>query len=73
MTTFVQKVNTHRYKFTMTQNARKRCWHVTFERVGVMSWRFLPTVDLHVDVIGLLPTNFIIAYNLLQWHTGVYD
>ena len=51
MTTFVQKVNTHRHKFTMTQNARKRCWHVTFDRVGVMSWRYLPTVDLHVDVI----------------------
>ena len=57
----------------MTQNARKRCWHVTFDLVGVMSWRFLPTVDLSVDVIGLLPTNLIIAYNLLQWHTGVYD
>ena len=57
----------------MTQNAQKRCWHVTFDQVGVMSWRFLPTVDLSVDVIGLLPTNLIIAYNLLQWHTGVFD
>ena len=47
--------------------------HVTFDLVDVMSWRFLPTVDLSVDVIGLLPTNLIIAYNLLQWHTGVYD
>ena len=51
MMTFVQKVSTHRHKFTMTQNARKRCWHVTFDLVGVMSWRFLPTEDLHVDLI----------------------
>ena len=51
MTTFVQKVSTHRHKFTMTQNARKRCWHVTFDLVSVMSGQFLPTEDLHVDLI----------------------